>query len=131
MLALVLLVILNPGNVAETTPDAADPWLRSRRYPPTSNLLSLCQTIQEIIPTLRTYGQPWRVVAGCNGTEGKQVVRAEVPVLIFTDDLEVTLTPIQGEEVQVDVYSASRVGQSDLGENRRHLRQILQALDKQ
>jgi uncharacterized protein (DUF1499 family) len=53
-----------------------------------------------------------------------------VPVTIFIDDLTVTLRT-DGQSTLVDVRSQSRLaGKSDLGENRRHLFQLLRALDE-
>jgi uncharacterized protein (DUF1499 family) len=57
-------------------------------------------------------------------------VRAEVPVLFYIDDLEVRVQPDPtGAYWRVDATSRSRVGKSDLGENRRHVVQLLNALD--
>jgi uncharacterized protein (DUF1499 family) len=57
------------------------------------------------------------------------MIKAEVPVVIFTDDLRVELNAEGGETI-VNARSASRVGKSDLGENRRHLLQLFEVLDK-
>jgi uncharacterized protein (DUF1499 family) len=55
-------------------------------------------------------------------------IRCEVPVLFFTDDLTITIRE-QNEQTHVDVESRSRVGRGDFGENRRHIIQVLHALD--
>jgi uncharacterized protein (DUF1499 family) len=50
-------------------------------------------------------------------------------VLLFTDDLEVRVQPGEGHAYWlVNVRSQSRAGKSDLGENRRHVVQLLEAL---
>ena len=58
-----------------------------------------------------------------------KVIKAEVPVVVFTDDLEVYLKQNQ-DEVSIDVKSKSRIGRSDFGENARHVNQLLNVLDK-
>ncbi len=54
-----------------------------------------------------------------------------MPVLFYTDDLDVRVQPDPtGAYWLVDVTSRSRVGKSDLGENRRHVVQLLKALEE-
>jgi uncharacterized protein (DUF1499 family) len=120
--ALALLGALNPSNVAQTQPDHADARLRTRHY--ACSVDTAREAVLATIPTLSSYGAAWRVVS----TE-KNVVRAEVPVLMFVDDLVVTMNAEQGGVV-LDVRSAARLGKSDLGENRRHVLQLLAALDE-
>jgi uncharacterized protein (DUF1499 family) len=48
---------------------------------------------------------------------------------MFTDDIVVTVNAEQGGVV-LDVRSAARMGKSDMGENRRHVLQLLAALDE-
>lgn len=114
---------LNPGSVAETRPDHPDVRLRTRHY--RGSLDETQKSVLARISTLKTYGSSWRVIATENN-----IVHVEVPVLVFTDDLTVTITP-QGDGVVLDVRSASRVGKGDFGENRRHILQLLAALDAQ
>jgi uncharacterized protein (DUF1499 family) len=83
---------------------------------------------------LSTYGRPWRLVGTTPAAEagGGFTVRAEVPVLLYTDDLEVRVQPGEGNaHWLVNVRSQSRVGKSDLGENRRHVVQLLRSLDQE
>jgi hypothetical protein len=129
----------SPGNVAETSPAPADPGLQTRRYDIKGDLSSARKEVEQIIPTLTTYGGAWKLAthndnpkAAFTDAEGPTlaIVRAEVPVLVFTDDLQVRLRQYAENRVAVDVKSASRVGKSDFGENRRHIRQFLAALDK-
>lgn len=116
---------VKPVNRATTSPDSADASLRTRFYaaPPDQ----LRGQVLAAVPTLSTYGQAWRVMAEDESNPG--VVRCQVPVLVFTDDLVVTIEP-HAEGSRVDVTSAARVGQGDMGENARHIRQLLSALDK-
>lgn len=117
-----------PDNVAETSPDGGAKQIASRYYK--SDLVSAAKNVEEIIPTLSTWGGNWKLIE--NKIEGNSAtIKAEVPVLFFTDDLTVTIaTQENSESVKVDVRSSSRVGKSDFGENRRHVVQILEAIDK-
>jgi len=124
---------MNPGNVAATRPDHPDLRLRTRHYH--QSIYQTRRAVLDLIPTLKTYGRSWRPVVANGliplsaGTENVEIVeRAEVRVIFFTDDLTVTLRG-NAHEVKVDVRSASRVGRGDFGENRRHILQLLRALD--
>lgn len=114
-----------PDNVAETALDGGKKGLKTRIYK--TDLATTRKTVQEIIPTLSTYGGKWKIAN--DKTQPENIITAEVPVIVFTDDLTVKLTEKEGE-VQVDVVSKSRVGKSDFGENARHVRKILGALDE-
>jgi uncharacterized protein (DUF1499 family) len=117
-----------PDNVAETAPDGGKKDLKTRYYK--TDLTNAAKTVAEIIPTLSSWGSNWKLTE--NKTEGDSaIIKAEVPVVFFTDDLEVKIIKTENEsEVKVDVRSSSRVGKSDFGENRRHVVQLLDALDK-
>lgn len=121
----------NPTNIAETAPDHSDADLRTRRYPIKGDLKSMRQTVEEIVPTLTTWGGKWKLAATKtdDSSENKEVIRAEVPVVFFTDDLWIELKQ-EANEIVVNAHSNSRVGKSDLGETRRHLLQILPMLDE-
>ncbi len=129
-------------NFAETMPEHPDVSLRTRRYlAPNGGVGRVAAVVNALIPTLTTYGRHWRLVAPSpsaglqaahdeNGDANPREIVAEVPVLFFTDDLRVKIKPgARNSEALVDVRSASRVGKSDLGENRRHILQLLSALD--
>ena len=126
LVALFIVGRFYPDNIAETTPDGGKKNLKTRIYktdPATAE-----KTVREIIPTLSTYGSNWKL-AGESENAGKgKVIKAEVPVVVFTDDLEVYLKQNQNG-VLIDVKSKSRVGRSDFGENARHVNQLLNALD--
>ncbi|HEX8236379.1 MAG TPA: DUF1499 domain-containing protein [Abditibacteriaceae bacterium] len=115
----------NPTNFAATRPDHSDLQLRTRVYGVAA--ADAVSAVREIIPRLRTYGRLWRMETSSIRRD-TVVVTCEVPVLFFTDDLKVTVHA-QGVHAQVDVESRSRVGRGDFGENRRHIIQLLHALD--
>ena len=136
-----LLATMNPTNICRTQPDHPDARLRSRRYAQTLSVVT--DKTVALIPTLHCWARPWKIIGvprtapqgdASNVDDGtvisdNTIIHAEVPVLFFTDDLTVTLIA-EGGDTRVDVRSASRVGRSDLGENRRHVYQLLHALDK-
>lgn len=127
-----ILRMFNPTNIAETASDHRETALQTRRYRLKGDLKQMRREIENIIPQLSTsiWGGKWKLAAKeGDSAENKEIVRAEVPVVIFTDDLWVELKQ-EGNEVVVNARSNSRVGKSDFGENRRHLLQILAELDK-
>lgn len=126
---LAILSALNPINVSETSADSNDESLRTRHYK--TDLKTFADKTEKIVPTLAVYAQNWRLISA-NVYENSASIKVEVPVLIFTDDLEIKAAKIEDkEEISVNVHSKSRVGSSDLGENRRHVLQILEVLDKE
>jgi hypothetical protein len=129
----------SPGNVAETSPAPTDPTLQTRRYEIRGDVALARQEIEEVISTITTYGGAWKLATHSNNPKAAftdaespslAIVRAEVPVVVFTDDLQVRVRQYADKRIAVDVKSASRVGKSDFGENRRHIRQLLAELDK-
>lgn len=106
-------------NIAETQPDATLPELLPRRY-----LLSLSSTADASAAACVQLG--WRIVE-----RGDALIAAEVPVPggLFIDDLRITLSA-DGPVTVVNIHSSSRVGQGDLGENRRHVVQFFAALEQ-
>jgi hypothetical protein len=101
----------HPGNTAQI-----------QRHDP-RRLTEVRQALLATIPQLRTYGRFWKLSGATSHT-----ISADVPVLIFTDDLTVMLRE-EDNGVLVDVKSHSCVGKSDLGENQRHIAQLLNALE--
>lgn len=142
--------MMNPTNVAQTRPDHPDAALRTRRL--ALPLATAAAVVREVVPNLKTYGRRWRLVSSgaidnafaasssidninfspdaidITFASGAFVVRVEVPVVVFTDDLQVVLRQSGAGHTLLDVRSASRVGRGDLGENKRHIRQLLRAL---
>jgi uncharacterized protein (DUF1499 family) len=122
------LAIMNPTNIAETSADAKEEALRPRIYK--TDLQNFVSETEKIIADQTTYGKSWKFIAtDTNGNSAS--IKAEVPVVFFTDDLVVKaeFKSEKGETI-INVRSNSRVGKSDLGENRRHVLQILQVLDE-
>lgn len=125
----------NPGNKAETSTDHKDENLRTRRY--RIDFKTFVKELTKMIPTLTTYGRNWKLIGG-GETVGESksptqsaTMTVEVPVVFFIDDLEIDAFKVaENNEITVDVRSKSRVGSSDLGENRRHVLQLLKALDE-
>jgi len=114
-----------PTNIVGTAPEHAEAVLRTRSYK--TDLKTFRAETEKIIPTLSTWGRNWRLISA-EENETSALIKAEVPVVVFTDDLQIKAEKsIDG--IVVNVHSNSRVGKSDLGENRRHLLQILEALD--
>lgn len=124
---------LNPTMSAETASNARDARLKTRRYHLQGDLAQMRRAVEEIIPTLRTWGSNWRVTTrqADDSSATTEIIRAEIPVVVFTDDVQIELRQ-QGDEVIVNARSNSRISDqgSDFGENRRHLLQILQAFDE-
>jgi uncharacterized protein (DUF1499 family) len=131
-MALNVLALLNPGNRCATSPQHADERLRTRIYAASPHAVS--EIAQKLIPQLKTYRGVWRIREVKRENE-TTIVWCEVPVLFFTDDLHIRIEPRGNvsphkSSTQLNVISQSRVGRSDLGENRRHVLQLLGILDK-
>lgn len=129
------LAITNPGNAAETSDDAKDENLKTRRY--RADFDTFVEETKKLIPTITTYGQNWKLAGGGGGDESDEsqhrsaTLIVEVPVAFFTDDLEINaVKEADTDKIKVDLRSKSRTGKSDLGENKRHVLQLLDALDK-
>jgi uncharacterized protein (DUF1499 family) len=116
-----------PTNVAKTAPDA-EPALKTRIYNAPFDKVE--NVARKVALSQRTYGKSWTMpyTGRADDTMSTKTLDVEVPVLIFTDDLSVTLEVVE-EGTKVDVRSASRIGKGDFGENRRHIIQFLSALD--
>ncbi|CAN5341576.1 hypothetical protein BH20ACI1_BH20ACI1_16550 [soil metagenome] len=133
------LAITNPGNVAETSDDAKDESLKTRYYQ--VDFDTFIEETEKLIPTMTTYGQNWKLIGGGGGSGGEvgnvqsqhhsATIIVEVPVAFFTDDLEINAVKESGaDKIKVDLHSKSRTGRSDLGENKRHILQLLEAMDE-
>lgn len=112
-----------PTNSAQTAPDET-PELRTRLYWQSAS--EVVQAAQTVAGEQKTWFKSWRV-----GPTADNIIRVEIPVLFFTDDMTIRVEQSEGEgETRVNVESKSRVGQGDFGENRRHVAQFLKALDQ-
>jgi uncharacterized protein (DUF1499 family) len=115
-----------PTTFSQTDPDHEESLLRTRHYKHSRDRVS--RLASEILPTLRTYGRKWRLVE-TKAASQTTILNSEVPVLVFTDDLVVTIQDAPDESCLLDVKSSARVGRGDFGENRLHVLQFLQAID--
>ena len=116
--------VLTRDTMCETSPHASDPALRTRVYAVSPDAVRAALLTAVRLET--TYGRSWRV--GAEREDGAFALRVEIPVLMITHDLTATISPHERGS-RLDVHSRSRGGISDLGENRRHVLQLLQALD--
>ena len=108
-------------NSERTRADHPEIKLRTRRYHDDINLVH--KTVRETVIALRTYGRAWKI----KSDDGENI-HVKVPVLVFTDDMVITMRA-SNDKVLLDVRSTARVGRGDFGENRRHVLQLLDALD--
>lgn len=130
------LAFTNPGNSAQTSDDAKNESLKTRYYQ--ADFETFVEETKKFIPTMTTYGQNWKLIGGSGGEGGNEesqnrsaTLIVEVPVAFFTDDLEINaVNEAHTDKIKVDLHSKSRTGKSDLGENRRHVLQLLEALDE-
>jgi uncharacterized protein (DUF1499 family) len=117
-----------PTNIADTSPNHEEEKLRTRHYK--TDLPKFTAEAEKLIPQTSTYGQNWKFIS-TTSTEDSAIIKAEVPVVFFTDDLQVKAEKDTANSgIIVNIHSNSRVGKSDFGENRRHVLQILQLLDE-
>lgn len=118
--------IYYPTNIVATAPDHAEEKMRTRRYQ--TDLKTFADESRRIIPTISTYGRSWKHIA-TEESESAALIKAEVPVVVFTDDLQIVAVKDAVGGIVVNINSRSRVGKSDFGENRRHVLKILEAFD--
>lgn len=112
-----------PTNRAQTLPDQSDADLQTRVYAaPQNEIAAKVRDLQ-----LSTYGRAWKLDS--KGTAKPNEITFRVPVIVFSDILTVSLGSEGKDRTRVDVESHSLVGQGDFGENRRHIKQLLRALD--
>jgi uncharacterized protein (DUF1499 family) len=108
------------GNVAVTADGATDPRLH-----PHVNPLSPVQTAHAVVDAIDSLPR-WEVVAGRDGviwaTRRTRLFR-------FVDDVYLLLLPAHDSTV-IFARSASRVGRSDLGQNRRNLGELWAAMER-
>jgi len=111
----------NRGNVAATSEGATDPRLRPHVYP-----MSPVQTAHTVVDAIERIPR-WEIVAGRDGviwaTRRSRVFR-------LVDDIYLLLLPAH-DSTAVFARSASRVGKYDLGQNRRNLTELWEALERQ
>ncbi|UUO07122.1 DUF1499 domain-containing protein [Blastopirellula sp. J2-11] len=108
-------------NVAETRIKAADPLLRPLLVKGTADCAA--KVVQEQIASLSRWN-----VERVDGGE-KTVIHAtrKTPLWGFVDDIRVTITP-GDETTSITVYSKSRLGKGDLGQNPRNIKELMRRL---
>lgn len=113
------LIAQGPGsNVAVTSPTEADATLRPFHLPgDTTAAAAAIRAAAEGLPRWAVVGGTGRVVWATRTTR----------IFRFRDDVLALLTPA-GDSTLVELRSASRLGRSDLGQNRRNLLELVQQL---
>lgn len=110
----------NGANVAVTSDSADDPRLRTRLIPATA-----AEARAVVLATVERMPR-WDVVDSVGPvlwlTRTTRLFR-------FVDDLYVLLEP-RGEACAILIRSASRIGESDLGQNRRNIAELWTALGR-
>ena len=125
----ILARVFYPDNIAETSIDGGSKGLKTRMYE--QDTKKVVNVIKEVLSTMSTYGSSWKIVSETEETHSSTATFAvEIPVVVFIDDMEIQIGKSENGKTKVDVKSKSRVGQSDFGENARHIRKLLNALDK-
>jgi len=109
-------------NVAETSPNAEDPRLRTRLY-----ALSR-ETVWNSVQQLATLQPGWTVTKR-DAAEGTLAAEARTRLLKLVDDVTIRVRPVDGQRVSVDVHSRSRLRKGDFGTNARRIVRFLEALD--
>ncbi len=109
------------SNVAELQPQAALPELRPGVYPVKPELLC-----REVAAALDTLGWDWRQTHDC-----RYQATVTTPLLKFTDDVTVTVEPVGEASARLYVRSAARIGRGDFGANRRHVLDLVAAVEHQ
>jgi uncharacterized protein (DUF1499 family) len=107
-------------KVAVTAPMADDPRLRPQSY--AGKATDIARATEQTVERLPR----WEVITGRNGV----IWLTRRTRLGFVDDIYLRLIP-DGDSTVVFARSASRVGWSDLGQNRRNLAELWGALEKE
>jgi uncharacterized protein (DUF1499 family) len=109
----------NGSNVAATADGAPDPRLLPFRYPGPPD-----QAMHALIAAIGSLPR-WRLV---DSTDGVLWASRTTRLFRFVDDVYLLVRAGPGDSSTIEARSASRVGQSDLGQNRRNLAQLWAAL---
>ena len=108
-------------NTYATSIDAAEPELRPRVYrKPAPEVLAAVQAAIGAIPR-------WAVV-GINEKDGQIHATRTTGLFRFVDDISISVLAANGN-VTVNVYSKSRIGKGDFGQNRRNILEFMKQLD--
>jgi len=110
-------------NKAGTYPDSSDPALRTRTY--RADYERFFETAVQVVEALPR----WTLVRQ-DIMDGKIFATRQTLVFRFVDDVEIRVIRMNEHAVLLDLFSASRVGKGDLGQNARNIREFLIALDQ-
>lgn len=110
-------------NAVQTSPNAEDPRLRGRTYS-----IPFARVWDEIVGMIQS-NKRWRLI---NANEDRGSIRAEARTLVFrfVDDVWFRIKLDENALTRVDMRSASRVGNADLGTNARRINRFLRRLDR-
>ena len=110
-------------NSAQTQADAEDSRLRGRTY-----LVPYARVWDEIVGMIEEHPR-WKLVSA---DEASGLIRAEAKTLVFRfiDDVRFKLKLDEDALTRVDMWSASRVGNADLGANARRIVRFFRNLDR-
>ena len=111
-------------NTSETTENPILPELRIRRYRISEDVMKTA-----VERTIRSFPR-WTVIRAEPEVGAYQVVVTSW-IWRFRDDLSILVTGTASGELEVYVYSASRVGRGDFGANRVHILIFYEELERQ
>jgi uncharacterized protein (DUF1499 family) len=111
-------------NYAKLDSQSDDPSLRPISVPMSP------QEAAEVIVSWASTQPRWEVIEQPSSDTpiGIHLVH-KTRLLRFTDDIRVTLVPIDAGQTRVEAESQSRIGKGDFGQNPRNLRELLSAFD--
>lgn len=72
---------------------------------------------------------PYKIDADSQSLQINAVFR--IPVFGFKDDVKIRIKPYESDESILHIKSSSRIGESDLGVNRRRIKRILSLINQQ
>lgn len=111
-------------NRIETAPDARFPELRSRVYP-----LSDAEAAAAALDVLESLD--WRRNSDHPQRPGRIQAAVRSPLLGFTDDIVIILTPVEtGAATRIDMRAASRIGRGDLAANQSHWQRFIEVFEQ-
>jgi uncharacterized protein (DUF1499 family) len=124
------------GGALHAAPDARTLQMQAAAYPEVRPLtLDLPPAAAYEVAQKLVKARHWRVLAsrapgrGGANTPGFIEAVARTPVMAFRDDVVIRITAQAGEGTRVDMRSASRFGQADLGNNAARIASFLADLD--
>lgn len=110
-------------NVAETSPDTADPRMQP---------LSVGVSFDELTSAAKSIAKSnagWEFVDASANADGGTLHMVHVTRLMkYRDDVTLTVQTTENETSVVNIRSASRIGKGDLGQNPRNIRALRELL---